>query len=56
MTNNIVCYGEIIFLDAQTRQYNQFNWPYIGIMIKGVFRGGLISESIFVSESLTICT
>ena len=52
---NIVHYGDTMLLDAQMRQYIQFNWPYIGIMIKGgEFKGGLTSESIRVVESLDI--
>ena len=50
MKNNLVYYGGTIFLDAQIRQYNQLNWPYISIMIKDEeFRGGLTYESNCVS-------
>ena len=53
--NNIVHYGDTIFLDARIRQYNQLHWPYISITIKdGEFRGRLTSESICVAESLDI--
>ena len=46
---NLVRYSETIFPDAQTKQYNQLNWPYIGIIIKdGEFRGGSTFEPIFV--------
>ena len=34
MREDLVCFGDIMFLDAQERDYNQSGWPYIGPCIK----------------------
>ena len=34
MKKNLLQYGDILFLDAQMRQYNKIGWPYIGLAVK----------------------
>ena len=34
MREDLVRFGDIMFLDAQKRDYNQPGWPYIGPCIK----------------------
>ena len=34
MKNNLIRFGDIFFLDAQKRAFNQIGWPYIGIVLR----------------------
>ena len=53
MRSNLLRYGYILFLDAQKRQHNEYNWPYIAPCIKDHENSiGLICESIVISEDL----
>ena len=51
---NLIRFGNIIFLDAQKRQMNEFCWPYIGPVIKnGENKVGTVCESIVTGETLS---
>jgi hypothetical protein len=53
MKKNILQYGDILFLDAQMRQYNKIGWPYIGIAVKSSNNKiCLTSESVVLSEDI----
>ena len=54
MRQHLLRYGDIIFLDAQKRQYNKLSWPYIGPTIKtneNTIR--VVAESIVLSEDIS---
>ena len=34
MKANLIRFGDVMFLDAQKRQYNKLCWPYIGPVVK----------------------
>jgi hypothetical protein len=53
MKLNLLQYGRILFLDAQKRQYNTSNWPYIGPAMKDC-EGGvcLAAECLCIQECL----
>ena len=45
-------YGDILFLDAQKRQYNKMCWPYIGPVVKtNENKIRCVAESIVITES-----
>ena len=51
MRYNLLRYGDVMFIDAQKRKYNQLNWPYIGPCIKNSDnRVGVTCEAIVTSE------
>ena len=53
MRNNLLRFGTVLFIDMQCRQYNEFNWPYCGIMIKThEMKIGLVTECLSIDESL----
>ena len=53
MRSNLLRFGDILFLDAQKRGHNSYNWPYIGPVIKDHnLKIGLVAESIVISEDL----
>jgi hypothetical protein len=53
MKMNLLQYGKILFLDAQKRQFNKTNWPYIGPALKdGEMRVCLAAECLCIQECL----
>ena len=53
MRSNLVRFGDVLFLDAQKRQHNEYAWPYIGPCIKDhEMCIGVVCESIVISEDL----
>ena len=53
MRKHLLQYGDIMFLDAQKRQYNKLCWPYIGPVIKtGENRIRVVAESVVISEDI----
>ena len=53
MKMNLLQYGKILFLDAQKRQFNKSNWPYIGPALKdGEMRVCLAAECLCIQECL----
>ena len=53
MRQRLLKYGQVLFLDAQKRQYNKLCWPYIGPTIKtseNTVR--VIAESVVISEDI----
>ena len=51
MKRMLLQYGDILFLDAQKRQYNKMGWPYIGLVIttnESCVR--YVAESIVIKE------
>ena len=53
MRSNLLRFGDILFLDAQKRGHNSYNWPYIGPVIKDHnLKIGLVAESIVIAEDL----
>ena len=53
MRKHVLQFGDILFLDAQKRQYNKICWPYIGPVIKtGENKTRVIAESVVLSEDL----
>ena len=55
MKNNLIRYGDVMFLDAQKNEYNHFGWPYIGItLMNGSNRICVCTEAIVTSEDLNV--
>ena len=55
MRENLIRYGDIIFLDAQKRQYNKLCWPYIGPVVRSnKNRIRCIAESVVIKEDISI--
>ena len=57
MRKSLVRYGDIIFLDAQKRQYDKMCWPYIGSVVET--NGNeicCITESIVITEDISMYT
>ena len=55
LTNNLICYGDILCLDAQKRQYNHLGWPYIARVVRtGDMKLSITSEAIVVTEDLDL--
>ena len=53
MRQRLLQYGDIIFLDAQKRQYNKLCWPYIGPTIRtNENTNRVIAESVVISEDI----
>ena len=53
MKMNLLQYGKILFLDAQKRQFNKSNWPYIGPALKDCeMRVCLAAECLCIQECL----
>ena len=53
MRYNLVRYGNIMFLDSQSRQYNRLGWPYIGPVVKtNQDKIAVACEGIVTSESI----
>ena len=53
MRMNLLQYGNILFLDAQKRQFNRSNWPYIGPAMKDCeMKVCLAAECLCIQESL----
>ena len=51
MRHDLLCFGTVLSLDGQKKQYNKFNWPYIGPVVKdGENRVRVVCESLLVSE------
>ena len=54
MRNNLLRFGNIIFLDAQKRQYNKLCWPYIGPVVKtNENEIRCVAESIVITEDIS---
>lgn len=52
MRSDLLRYGSIVFLDAQKKQYNSLNWPYIGPCIKDCdMKVRVITECLICEES-----
>ena len=52
MRQDLLRFGEALFLDSQKRQFNSMNWPYIGPCIKDQeMKVRVVTESICVEES-----
>ena len=55
MRRTLLQYGDIVFLDAQKRQYNKMCWPYIGPVVKtNENKIRCVGESIVITESNSI--
>ena len=53
MRNRLLRYGDVLFLDAQKRQYNKQNWVYIGpVIIDNCLRVGTVIESLSIEETI----
>jgi hypothetical protein len=53
MKKNLLQYGDILFLDAQMRQYNKIGWPYIGLAVKSSNNKICVtSESVVLTEDI----
>ena len=51
MRHDLLRFGTVLSLDGQKKQYNKFNWPYIGPVVKdGENRVRVVCESLLVSE------
>ena len=51
MRNDLIRYGTVFSLDGKKKQYNKFNWPYIGPVVKDYKnRVRVVCESLLVSE------
>ena len=56
MRNNLLQYGDILFLDAQNRPINKIGWPYIGISIKtNENKIGVTSKSVVLIIYMNMC-
>ena len=57
MRQNLVRYGNVLFLDSQKRQFNKTGWPYIGpAIMTNDNKVGVTSESIVLIESIEMYT
>jgi hypothetical protein len=55
MCTNLLRYGDIIFLDAIMKEYNELCWPYIGPTVKdGEMKIHQVAECIAIDEKLDI--
>ena len=53
MKRHLLQYGNIIFLDAQKREYNKLCWPYIAPVIRtSENKIRVIAESVVINEDL----
>ena len=53
MRSNLMRFGDLLFIDAQKRGHNSYNWPYIGPVIKDHnMQIGVVSEAIVIAEDL----
>lgn len=51
MRSDLLRYGNVIFLDAQKKQYNELGWPYIGPCVKDCdMKVRVVSECIIAEE------
>ena len=52
MKKNVLKYDDVLFLDMQKRQINDFNWPYCSVMMTNGDKPGVSAcESIVCEES-----
>ena len=52
MRQDLIRFGDVIFLDSQKRQYNVANWPYIAPVVKDEnMKTRVASESVCCEES-----
>jgi hypothetical protein len=56
MKMNLLQYGKVIFLDAQKRQYNKSNWPYIGPALKDCEMKVCLQPNVCAFKNALICT
>ena len=58
MIYQMLCYGNIMFLDGQKRRYNRINWSCIGPVIKNNCDNGIcvVGEAIITSENMYMYT
>ena len=55
MKENLIRYGDILFLDSQKRQYNNMCWPYIGPVVKNNENEiRCVAESIVITEDMSM--
>ena len=55
MKANLLRFGDVMFLDAQKRQYNKLCWPYIGPVIKtNENQTRCVAESIVITEDINM--
>ena len=53
MKNNLMRYGDIMFLDSQNNSFNKIGWPYIGIALhNNTHKVCVCCESIVNAEKL----
>ena len=53
MREDLICFGDILFLDAQKKDYNKPSWPYIGPCVKSEeMEVAVVTECIIISESI----
>ena len=52
MRNDLVRFGNILFLDAQKKQYNEVGWPYIGPCVRdSEMKTRTIAQCICIQEN-----
>ena len=55
MRTNLIRYGDILFLDAQKRPFNQVGWPYIGIAVRNNMNQVCVCcEAIVIGETIAM--
>ena len=55
MRTNLLRYGDVLFLDAMMKDFNELNWPYIGPTVKdGEMKIRQVAECVAISESLDV--
>jgi hypothetical protein len=55
MRTNLLRYGDVFFLDAMMKDFNELSWPYIGPTVKdGEMKIRQVAECVAINESLDI--
>jgi hypothetical protein len=55
MRTNLLRYGDVLFLDAMMKDFNEMHWPYIGPTVKdGEMKIRQVAECVAISESLDV--
>jgi len=55
MRTNLLRYGDVLFLDAMMKDFNELNWPYIGPTVKdGEMKIRQVAECVAINESLDV--
>jgi hypothetical protein len=55
MRTNLLRYGDVLFLDAMMKDFNEMHWPYIGPTVKdGEMKIRQVAECVAIGENLDV--